>query len=157
MPKLVPWLGISATVLILDLLTKYWVTQILAPGQSVRVTSFFNLVLVFNSGAAFSLFADAAGWQRVFFTSIALVAAVIIVHLLRRHAQQCVFSLALSMILGGALGNVWDRITQGHVVDFLHFHYQGYYWPAFNAADSAISVGVLLLIWDSFRKPRARG
>jgi len=148
-----PWLALSAVVIALDQLTKHWIAQAFSLGETLFVAPFFNLVLAYNTGAAFSLFATASGWQRAFFIAIAVVASAVIVHLLRKHPGKTLFNLALSLILGGALGNLWDRIQFGHVVDFLQFHYAGYYFPAFNAADSAITVGAALLILDSFRKP----
>lgn len=148
-----PWLALSAVIIALDQLTKYWITQAFSFGETLFVTPFFNLVLAYNTGAAFSLFATASGWQRAFFIAIAVIASTVIVHLLRKHPGKTLFNLALSLILGGALGNLWDRVQLGHVVDFLQFHYAGYYFPAFNVADSAITVGAALLILDSFRKP----
>jgi signal peptidase II len=147
------WLGLSAVVIALDLYTKHLVQSALVYGEHVTVTSFFDLVLFLNQGAAFSFLADAGGWQRIFFSVFAMVAAGIIIHLLRKHPDQKTFCLALSLVLGGALGNLYDRLTLGHVVDFLYFHYHDYYWPAFNVADSAITVGVALLLWDGFKKP----
>ena len=143
------WLGLAALVLIADQLTKYVVSRTFALYESVEVTPFFNLVLVHNRGAAFSFLADAGGWQRGFFICIALVASVWIAWLIRKHATQTVFCLALALILGGALGNVIDRILFGAVVDFLDFHAYGYHWPAFNVADAGISCGAALLIWDA--------
>ncbi len=119
----------------------------------VEVTSFFNLVLVYNRGAAFSFLAGAGGWQREFFTVIALAASVWIIWLLYRHPRQSLFCLALALVLGGALGNVIDRIAIGAVVDFLDFHAYGWHWPAFNVADSAITCGAVLLVWDGLRSP----
>lgn len=148
-----PWLALSAVIIALDQVTKYWITQAFSFGETLFVTPFFNLVLAYNTGAAFSLFATASGWQRAFFIAIAVIASTVIVHLLRKHPGKTLFNLALSLILGGALGNLWDRVQLGHVVDFLQFHYAGYYFPAFNVADSAITVGAGLLILDSFRKP----
>ena len=147
------WLGLSAIVVAFDLYTKHLVQSALAYGEHVVVTGFFDLVLYHNEGAAFSFLAAAGGWQRVFFSAIAVIASVIILRLLLKHPQQKLFCLALSLILGGALGNLYDRVTLGYVVDFLFFHYQSWYWPAFNVADSAITVGVLLLLWYEFRKP----
>lgn len=147
------WLSISALVIALDLYTKHLVQSALAYGEHVVVTGFFDLVLYHNEGAAFSFLAAAGGWQRVFFSAIAVIASVIILRLLLKHPQQKLFCLALSLILGGALGNLYDRVTLGYVVDFLFFHYQSWYWPAFNVADSAITVGVVLLLWHEFRKP----
>lgn len=147
------WLVLSAIVVALDLYTKHLVQSALAYGEHVVVTGFFDLVLYHNEGAAFSFLAAAGGWQRVFFSAIAVIASVIILRLLLKHPQQKLFCLALSLILGGALGNLYDRVTLGYVVDFLFFHYQSWYWPAFNVADSTITVGVILLLWYEFRKP----
>ncbi len=146
------WLALSAIIIALDLLTKHWVQSVLTDGEQLPVTSFFNLVLFHNQGAAFSFLAGAGGWQRIFFTAISTIASVVIIYLLRKHSNQRLFCLGLALILGGALGNLYDRLTLGYVVDFLYFHYHQYYWPAFNVADSAISCGVALLLWDSFRK-----
>ena len=150
------WLLISAIIIVLDQESKHAITQSFVQGESLTITSFCNLVLAYNTGAAFSLFADGSGWQRIFFIVIATVAAVVIIVLLRKHAGQRLFSLALSLILGGALGNLIDRVRLGHVVDFIQVHYAGYYYPAFNVADSAIFVGAFLLIWDSFKKPAVK-
>ncbi len=148
------WLGISAVVLVLDQITKYAVTHTFALHEMKEITSFFNLVLVYNSGAAFSLLSDAAGWQRELFIAIAIVASIWIAWLLRKHPTETLFCLALSLILGGAIGNVIDRVLIGAVVDFLDFHAFGHHWPAFNVADAAISCGAALLIWDAFKKPK---
>ena len=148
------WLGIAALLMVLDQASKYAVTQWLVDGRSVEVTSFFNFVLVYNSGAAFSFLASAGGWQRAFFIGIALVASVWIVLLLRRNPREMLFCLALSLILGGALGNLIDRIWLGAVIDFLDFHAAGWHWPAFNVADSAITCGAALVVWDSLRPRR---
>jgi len=120
---------------------------------ALPLTSFFDLVRYHNEGAAFSFLAAAGGWQRVLFSVIALVASAVIIYLLRKSQEQKLFCFALALILGGALGNLYDRITLGYVIDFLYFHYQTWYWPAFNVADSAISCGVALLLLDSFKKP----
>ena len=148
------WLGIAALIIVLDQASKYAITQWLVDGHRVEVTSFFNIVLVHNAGAAFSFLAAAAGWQRGFFIGIALIASVWIVFLLRRHARETGFCLALSLILGGALGNLIDRILLGAVVDFLDFHAAGWHWPAFNVADSAITGGAALVVWDSLKPQR---
>ena len=147
------WLVIAALFIVLDQASKYFITQWLADGRSVEIASFFNIVLVHNAGAAFSFLAGAAGWQRGFFIGIAVVASVWIVFLLRRHAQETMLCLALSLILGGALGNLIDRIWLGAVVDFLDFHAVGWHWPAFNVADSAITCGAALIVWESLRAP----
>ena len=148
------WLAISAVVVVLDLLSKHWIQVNIAYGDHVPVTSFFDLVLYHNEGAAFSFLAGAGGWQRLLFSLIAIIASAVIVHLLRKHPERKLFALGLSLVLGGALGNLYDRVTLGYVVDFIFLHYrQEYYWPAFNIADSAITCGVVLLLIDSFRKP----
>lgn len=144
------WLLPALAVVVVDQLTKQLVSAALQPSHTLEVTSFFKLVLWFNKGAAFSLLADAGGWQWLVFVTIAVVAGVIIVRLLYRHPEQTLFCSGLSLILGGALGNLWDRIAHGHVVDFLLFHAGGWYWPAFNVADSAITVGAALIIIDGF-------
>jgi signal peptidase II len=149
------WLAISAIVLVLDQLTKYVVRGAFAVYESVEVTPFFNLVLVHNRGAAFSFLSDAGGWQRGFFIALALIASVWITWLLRRHTREALFCLALALILGGAIGNVIDRVLFGAVVDFLDFHALGYHWPAFNVADMGISCGAVLLIWDALTGKRS--
>ncbi|MGQ0522213.1 MAG: signal peptidase II [Betaproteobacteria bacterium] len=153
--KLARWLALSASILILDQFTKFLVTENLTLHEVVTITSFFNLVLVYNPGAAFSFLADQAGWQKALFITIGLAASVWIVHLLRKHLRETLFCLALSLVLAGALGNVIDRLQFGAVIDFLDFHAYGWHWPAFNVADAAISCGAALLIWDAFR-PRKR-
>lgn len=152
--KFAAWLLLSAMVIAIDLLTKYWVQSTLAYSEQRPLTTFFDLVLFHNQGAAFSFLAGAGGWQRTFFSAIALIASAVIIYLLRKHPGQKLFCFGLSLILGGALGNLYDRLTLGYVVDFLYFHYQYHYWPAFNVADSAITGGVILLLWDSFKRPQ---
>lgn len=155
-PGTLRWLTLAAGVLVLDQLTKLIVTRTFELHEVFEVTPFFNLVLVYNRGAAFSLLSDAAGWQRELFMAIALGASVWIAWLVRKHASEVLFCVALSLILGGALGNVVDRALIGAVVDFFDFHMLGHHWPAFNVADSAISCGAVLLIWDALRaKKRA--
>lgn len=149
------WFGLSTAIVILDQLTKHWVKQAFSLHEVVEVTSFFNLLLVYNTGAAFSLLADAGGWQRTFFVAIAVVASVWIGWLLSKHAAETLFCLALALILGGAVGNVIDRILIGGVVDFLDFHVFGWHWPAFNVADIGISCGAVLLVIDAFRTKQA--
>jgi signal peptidase II len=151
MPK---WLGISAVVLVVDQLTKYAITRNFALHEMLEIAPFLNVVLVYNSGAAFSLLSEAAGWQRELFIAIALSASIWIAWLLRKHPAETLFCVALSLILGGALGNVIDRVLVGAVVDFLDFHAFGHHWPAFNVADSAISCGAVLLIWDALKPKR---
>jgi signal peptidase II len=154
MPKLARWYVWALLVVLLDQLSKYWISSSLRYGEARAYTGFFNLVLTYNKGAAFSFLAGAAGWQRGFFIVIALIAVVVISVLLIRHAGEKLFCLSLTLILGGALGNVLDRMVLGYVVDFLDFHVAGWHWPAFNLADSAITVGAVLLVADSFL-PRA--
>jgi signal peptidase II len=149
------WLALSGVIMVIDQITKHLILQNFTIQKVVEVTSFFNLVLVYNPGAAFSFLSDAAGWQRWFFIVIAFVASAWIVYLLRKHPGQTLFCLALSLVLAGALGNVIDRILFGAVVDFLDFHAYGWHWPAFNVADSAITCGAALLIWDGFRPQKA--
>jgi signal peptidase II len=150
--SLVPWLGIATIVILLDQITKVTILKLLPYGASRPITSFFNLVLVYNKGAAFSFLAAESGWQRYFFTLIAVAAAVFIVYLLKRHAGQRTFCWALSLILGGAVGNLIDRILHGHVIDFLDFYYGAWHWPAFNIADSAICIGAALFVIDELRR-----
>jgi signal peptidase II len=146
---------LALVVLVLDFVTKRWVESGLFYGEQIPVTSFFNLVLTYNAGAAFSFLSDAAGWQRWFFSSIAGGASIMIIYLLRKHEADKLFCTALSLILGGAVGNLWDRIMLGHVVDFLDFYIGTYHWPAFNVADSAIFLGAMLLILQSFLQGEA--
>jgi len=145
------WLTLSVVVLAVDQLAKYAIARTIAVREVVEVTPFFNLVLAYNKGAAFSFLANAAGWQRELFIVIALAASIWIVYLLRKHSRQSLFCAALSLVLAGAVGNVVDRILFGAVIDFLDFHAFGYHWPAFNVADSAITCGAALLIWDGLR------
>ncbi|KQV80196.1 signal peptidase II [Massilia sp. Root351] len=150
---LTPWLGIAFIVLLLDQITKITVNKTFRWGEEVVVTPFFNLVLAYNRGAAFSFLQNESGWQRYFFTAIGIGAALFIVYLLKKHAGQRMFCWALALILGGAVGNVIDRILYGHVVDFLDFHWKGIgHFPAFNIADSAICVGAALFILDELRR-----
>ncbi|TCS73996.1 signal peptidase II [Sulfuritortus calidifontis] len=146
------WLWLAALVLVLDQMTKLAVIQTMALHDAIPVTDFFNLVRAHNTGAAFSLLADQPGWQRIFFLAIGLVASGVILHLLRKTRGRPLFCLALALILGGAVGNVIDRLAYGHVVDFLDFHLGDWHWPAFNVADSGITVGAVLLVWQSLRK-----
>ncbi len=152
--SLLPWLGIALAVILLDQLTKTLILGHFHLGDSRTVTSFFNVVRVHNTGAAFSFLHGASGWQRWFFVGLGVVAAVFIVWLLRRHGTQRLFGWALSLILGGALGNVIDRLLHGYVVDFIQVHYGGWYFPSFNLADSAITLGAGLLILDELRRVR---
>ncbi len=139
-------LVVAAVVIALDQLTKLWVLNAFVPGESLAITPFFNLVLVFNPGAAFSFLADHAGWQRWFFTLIALVISAWIVWQLRAQKTRSCYSVGLALIMGGALGNLIDRLWLGMVVDFIDLHVAGWHWPAFNVADSAVCVGAVLYV-----------
>jgi signal peptidase II len=155
------WLGLALIVIVLDQITKTLIIGQFSLHESVRVTSFFNIVRAHNTGAAFSFLAGASGWQRWFFVGLGLAASVFIVYMLRKHPEQTLFCFAVSLILGGALGNVIDRLLHGYVVDFLDFHFrflaplfpQGHF-PSFNIADSAITVGAACLILDELRRVR---
>lgn len=153
---LIRWLCIALVIAVLDQITKQMILGRFAEGETLPVTSFFSIVLAFNTGAAFSFLANAGGWQRGFFIAIAAIAVIVIVWLLRKHRDESLFSLGLSLILGGAIGNLLDRIWLGKVVDFLLFYYHDWHWPAFNVADSAISVGAAFLILDSFSGSKKR-
>jgi signal peptidase II len=151
--SLLPWLCIAAIVILFDQLSKITIAKTFQLGEEKFVTSFFNLVLAYNKGAAFSFLSNAGGWQRHFFTAIGIGAAIYIIFLLKKHGGQRMFSWALALILGGAVGNVIDRVAYGHVVDFLDFHWSGIgHFPAFNIADSAICIGVFLFILDELRR-----
>ena len=159
--SLLPWLGIALLIIVADQLTKTLIIGSFELGDSRTITSFFNLVRVHNAGAAFSFLAGASGWQRWFFVGLGLAATVFIVWMLKQHGGQRLFSLAMALILGGALGNVIDRLLHGHVIDFLQFHWEGLapvfhggYFPSFNIADGAITVGAVLLIVDELLRVR---
>lgn len=145
------WLALSGAVLAADQLTKFVIASAFALNTTIKVTSFFNVVFVRNTGAAFSFLSDASGWQRGLFIAIGVIASAWIVYLLRKHPQQVLFCWALSLVLAGAIGNVIDRVLYGAVIDFLDFHAFGWHWPAFNVADAAITCGAVLLIWDGLR------
>lgn len=148
------WIAFSVLVVLLDQFFKIVISRSFSYGESRPVTGFFNLVLVYNKGAAFSFLADAGGWQRWFFTGLGVLVALFIVWLLYRHAGQRLFCFAVALILGGAIGNVVDRVLYGHVIDFLDFHWRNAHFPAFNVADCAITVGAALLILDELRRVR---
>lgn len=151
--SLTPWLGIAFIIVLIDQLTKITITRTFQLGEEKVITSFFNLVLAYNKGAAFSFLHDAGGWQRHFFTAIGIGAAAYIIYLLKKHGGQRMFSWALTLVLGGAVGNVIDRVLYGHVVDFLDFHWEGLgHFPAFNIADTAICIGAALFILDELRR-----
>ncbi|MDR0933974.1 MAG: signal peptidase II [Burkholderiaceae bacterium] len=151
-PGITLWLVIAALIIICDQLTKIWVGKLLHMGQSIRLTSFLNLVLAYNRGAAFSFLAAASGWQRYLFTGISVIAIIFILYFMRRNAGQKLFCLSFSLVLGGAAGNLIDRLLYGHVVDFIDFYVGRWHWPAFNIADSAITIGVILFLLDEFRR-----
>ena len=155
------WIGLAALIVVADQFSKVLVMGSFVLGESLPVTGFFNLVRVHNAGAAFSFLSDAGGWQRWFFTGLGTVAALVMVWMLRAHAGQRLFCSAVSLILGGAVGNVIDRLLHGHVVDFLDFHWDflaglfyGGHFPAFNLADSAITLGAVLLLLDEWLRVR---
>jgi signal peptidase II len=148
------WLLLALLIVIADQFTKVLIVGNYSLGEGTRVTSFFNIVRVHNTGAAFSFLANAGGWQRWFFTGLGVVAVIFIVWMLRSHPGQRLFAFALSCILGGAVGNVIDRLWHGYVVDFLDFHYASIHFPAFNVADSTISVGAACLILDEILRVR---
>lgn len=150
------WYGLALLVLVLDQVSKTWFSANLEYARPWVITDFFNFTLLHNTGAAFSFLSDSGGWQRWFFSVIAaVVSAVLVVWLARLDAAKRCEAAALGLVLGGALGNLIDRVQFGYVVDFIVVHYQNNYWPAFNIADSAICVGAVLLLIDGFRQGRA--
>jgi signal peptidase II len=154
---MLPWLCLAIIIILADQFTKTLILGYYKLGDSTPVTSFFNIVRVHNSGAAFSFLANAGGWQRWFFTGIGAVATIFILWMLRSHHAQKLFAFALACILGGAIGNVVDRLLHGYVVDFLDFYVKAWHWPAFNIADSAIFIGAACLILDEIlRVKRSR-
>ncbi|WP_119153092.1 signal peptidase II [Caldimonas tepidiphila] len=155
--QLMRWLAIALALIVLDQVTKALIVANYQLFEATPITGFFNIVRAHNTGAAFSFLAQAGGWQRWFFTIVGVVASVVIVWLLRRHGGQRLFGWALTLILGGAVGNVIDRVMHGYVVDFLDFHAGGWHFPAFNVADIAISVGAALLILDELLRMRRGG
>lgn len=152
--RMLPWLALALVILIADQLTKTLILGHYRLGDSTVVTGFFNIVRAHNPGAAFSFLAGASGWQRWLFTAIGVVATLVILWMLKAHAGQKLFSFALACILGGAVGNVVDRLMHGYVVDFLDFHWAGWHFPAFNIADSGITIGAACLILDELLRVR---
>mgnify|MGYP000544172331 CR=1 FL=1 len=153
-PSFWVWIGVAALVLLADQFTKVLIVGTYQLGEGFAVTSFFNIVRVHNEGAAFSFLATAGGWQRWFFTGLGLVATAVMVWMLKQHAGQRLFGFAIACILGGAIGNVIDRVLYGYVVDFLDFYYAGIHFPAFNVADSGITIGAMSLILDEVLRVR---
>lgn len=160
-PSLLPWLALAACLILIDQFTKVLIVGYYQLGDLTRITSFFDVVRAHNTGAAFSFLASAGGWQRWFFTAIGLAAAGFILWMMRAHPGQRLFCFALACVLGGAIGNVIDRLVYGYVVDFLQFHwnflapmFRGGYFPAFNLADAAITLGAICLILDELRRVR---
>jgi signal peptidase II len=151
---LLQWLGIAFLILVLDQLSKVAILLYYQLGESTYLTEWLNLVRVHNSGAAFSFLAGAGGWQRWFFVGIGVAATGFMVYLMRAHAGQKLFCLALACIMGGAIGNVVDRLVHGYVVDMVDFHIGSWHFPAFNLADSAITLGVILLLLDEILRVR---
>jgi signal peptidase II len=157
MSRLAPWLGLALLVVAADQFTKTVIEHAFHLGETRSLTSYFSLVLAHNRGAAFSMFDGDGPWRGRIFTAIGLGASLFILYLLARHGSQRLFSCALALILGGALGNVLDRLMHGHVIDFLLFHYRSWEFPAFNVADSAITAGAALLILDELLRVRRSG
>ena len=152
--SMLPWLGLALIIVMIDQFTKVLILGYYQLGDSTPVTSFFNIVRVHNTGAAFSFLANAGGWQRWFFTGIGILATGFILWMLKAHSGQRLFSFALACILGGAIGNVIDRLLHGYVVDFLDFYWRSSHFPAFNVADSAITIGAIALILDELLRVR---
>jgi signal peptidase II len=150
------WLALSAAIVGLDQVTKYLVVQAIPHGSSVDLLPFLSLLLTYNPGAAFSFLAEADGWQRWFFIVVAIAASIVIVYLLFKNRSDALLCLALALVLGGAIGNLIDRVLFGAVVDFVLLHWKGWHWPAFNLADSCITVGVGVMLWDSLRRSRIK-
>lgn len=146
------WLGIATIIVLLDQVTKITMSRLLVYGQSEVIAPYFNLVMVYNQGAAFSFLANSGGWQRWFFSGLAFVVSLAIIWMLWKNASQRLFCWSLSLILGGAVGNLIDRLIYGHVIDFLDFHIGTLHWPAFNVADSAITLGAALFVLDELRR-----
>jgi len=143
---------LSSFIFLLDQLTKVLIIKNILDGQFITINSYLYLVHFKNEGAAFSFLSDAGGWQRYFLAIVALIASIFIIFMIKKHKDEPYTALGLSLILGGALGNLYDRVSLGHVTDFLYFHFNDYYWPAFNVADTAITVGALIIIYESIVK-----
>jgi len=150
------WLGLAGSIIVLDQLSKLAILRYFAVGERLELTSFFNLILTYNPGAAFSFLAGAGGWQKWFFVVLAFGISVWIIAMLKKHGEEFLLSLALTLVMGGAIGNVVDRLVYGAVVDFLDFHYAGWHFPAFNVADSAITVGAFLMVVEQLMAGRGK-
>jgi signal peptidase II len=148
------YIVIAFFIIILDFISKQWIFNHLDFGSALVITPFFNIVHFQNMGAAFSFLSEASGWQRYFFIVVSLIAIVIIIRLMRKRLNHPLLCLALAFILGGAIGNLCDRSYYGFVIDFIYIHYEAYYWPAFNVADSFISIGVALILYDAFKNKK---
>jgi signal peptidase II len=149
------WYLLACLIVVIDQLTKYWVSSVFSYGETLELLPVLNLTLVHNMGAAFSFLSDAGGWQRWFFTIVSLaVSIVLVVWLYQLPARQTLLATALALVLGGAVGNLWDRVVLGYVIDFIDFHFQNHHWPAFIVADAAITLGAVLLILESFLAPK---
>ncbi len=152
------WLGVSLVVVIVDQLSKFIADAQLVYAEPLPVLPSFNLTLLYNRGAAFSFLSEAGGWQRWFFVAVSVIAVVLLTVWLRKlNSRQWLLALALALVIGGAVGNLIDRLWLGHVVDFIQLYYKSFYWPAFNVADSAITVGAVLLVWDGLFANKTRG
>jgi len=159
MPKfpMLKWLGLSLLAVLLDQLSKLWVAHDMQLYQSINVMPYVNLTYVHNTGAAFSFLSEAGGWQRWFFAALAMViSTVIAVWLSRLKDHETLMAVSLSLVLGGAIGNLIDRLAYGYVIDFLDIYVQSWHWPAFNVADSAITLGVVLMLLESFGVGKAK-
>ena len=148
------YIVIAFLIVILDLISKQWIFNHLDFGSALVITPFFNIVHFQNTGAAFSFLSESSGWQRYFFIVVSMIAIVIIIRLMRERLKQPLLCLALAFILGGAIGNLCDRSFYGFVIDFIYVHYEAYYWPAFNVADSFISIGVALILYDALKNKK---
>ncbi len=155
--KLLHWLALALVLVLADQITKVLIAGLYELGEGTPITSFFNIVRVHNTGAAFSFLADAGGWQRWLFTGLSAGASIFIIYLLYSHAGQRLFCFALTCVLGGAVGNLIDRVVYGYVIDFLDFYAAGWHFPAFNVADSAITLGAFCLILDELLRVRRGG
>jgi len=149
------WLVVAALVVVFDQISKRWMLSLMQLGETIRVTSFFNLHLLFNEGSAFSFLASQSGWQRMLFVVIGILAALFILYEIHKHRDNSIFCFALALILGGDIGNVIDRLAYGHVVDFLDFHLGTLHYPTFNIADCGVCIGALIFVVLEFRRKKS--